>query len=661
MDLFDLVAKITLDSSEYEKGLAGLKADAEKKQKDIQKGMLAATGVGVAALGAFAVSSVKTGAEFDKAMSQVAATMGVTVDEIGNLRDFAQQMGASTAFSATQASEALNYMALAGYDADKSMQMLPTVLDLAAAGGIDLARASDMITDAQSALGLSLEETATMVDQMAAAASSSNTSVEQLGDAFLTIGATARNLSGGTEELSTVLGVLADNGIKGAEGGTHLRNMILSLQNPTEDAAAALSQLGIEVYDTATGDMRSMIDIIGDFQTGLDGMDQASKDAIVSGIFNKTDLAAVNALLGTSSKRFDELAGKIDNSAGAAERMANTQLDNLAGDITLLKSAWEGLQIQVSEKLVPALRDVVQFITKLIENFDTIGPIIAGVATAFGVFSVAINIVSIIKSLTTSIAALNAILAANPIGIIIALIAGVTVALIALWNNNEEFRNKVIEIWNSVKEFVIEAWNNVKAAFAAGAEELRNDWERVKSGVIALKDGIVTAFNLAKDKVNSIIDGIKSKLESLKEKFENVKDKVVAVWDVIKGILSGQISLPHIPLPHFEVNPPGWRFGDLLQGVIPSLGIRWYKKAYDTPYMFSRPTVMRGFGDGNGDEMVYGKNALMEDIRNAMRDVVGNRSDDEKIINIVVQSVLDGRVIGETAYKYQRGMARAMG
>ena len=477
MDLFDLVAKITLDSSEYEKGLAGLKADAEKKQKDIQKGMLAATGVGVAALGAFAVSSVKTGAEFDKAMSQVAATMGVTVDEIGNLRDFAQQMGASTAFSATQAADALNYMALAGYDADKSMQMLPTVLDLAAAGGIDLARASDMVTDAQSALGLSLEETAAMVDQMAAASSASNTSVAQLGEAFLTIGATARNLSGGTEELSTVLGVLADNGIKGAEGGTHLRNMILSLQNPTEDAAAALSQLGIEVYDTATGDMRSMIDIIGDLQTGLDGMDQASKDAIVSGIFNKTDLAAVNALLGTSSKRFDELAGKIDNSAGAAERMANTQLDNLTGDITLLKSAWEGLQIQISEKLVPALRDVVQFITKLIENFDTIGPIIAGVATAFGVFSVAINIVSIIKSLTTSIAALNAVLAANPIGIIIALIAGVTVALIALWNNNEEFRNKVIEIWNSVKEFVIEAWNNVKAAFAAGAEELRNDWE----------------------------------------------------------------------------------------------------------------------------------------------------------------------------------------
>lgn len=658
MNLLDLVAKITLDKSEYEKGLAGLKADAEKKQKDIQKGMLAATGVGVAALGAFAVSSVKTGAEFDKAMSQVAATMGVTVDEIGNLRDFAQQMGASTAFSATQAADALNYMALAGYDADKSMQMLPNVLNLAAAGGIELASASDMVTDAQSALGLTAEQTVEMVDQMAKAASKSNTSVEQLGSAFLTVGGTARSLSGGTVELSTALGLLADNGIKGAEGGTALRNVLMAIQGGKFEET--FGDMGISAYDAA-GNLRPLNETFADLNAALDGMTDQQRTEIISSVFNARDLKSVNALLNTSTERWNELTTAIDNSKGAAAEMASTQLDNLTGDITLLKSAWEGLQIQISEKLVPALRDVVQFITKLIENFDTIGPIIAGVATAFGVFSVAINIVSIIKSLTTSIAALNAVLAANPIGIIIALIAGVTVALIALWNNNEEFRNKVIEIWNSVKEFVIEAWNNVKAAFAAGAEELRNDWERVKSGVIALKDGIVTAFNLAKDKVNSIIDGIKSKLESLKEKFENVKDKVVAVWDVIKGILSGQISLPHIPLPHFEIIPPGWRFGDLLQGVIPSLGIRWYKKAYDTPYMFSKPTVMRGFGDGNGDEMVYGKNALMEDIRNAMRDVVGNRSDDEKIINIVVQSVLDGRVIGETAYKYQRGMARAMG
>ena len=337
------------------------------------------------AMAGFATSSVKAGAEFDSAMSQVAATMGKSVDEIGNLRDFAQEMGSTTAFSATQAAEALNYMALAGYDADTSMQMLPNVLNLAAAGGMELATASDMVTDAQSALGLSLDETGTMVDQMAKTSSSTNTSVQQLGDAFLKIGATARNVKGGTAELSTVLGIMADNGIKGAEGGTHLRNMLLSLQNPTDKGAAALDKLGVAVYDS-DGNMRSMIDIIADMQKGLDGMSQESKDAMLSGIFNKTDLAAANALLGTTQERFAEVAGKIGDCKGAADDMAKTQLDNLAGDITLFQSALEGAKIAVSDSLSPTLREFVQFgsdgLSQLTEAFKEGG--LSGAMDAFG-------------------------------------------------------------------------------------------------------------------------------------------------------------------------------------------------------------------------------------------------------------------------------------
>lgn len=344
-----------------------------------------AVAAGTAAVGGFAAASVTAGASFDSAMAQVAATMGTTVDQIGGLRDFAQEMGSTTAFSASQAAEALNYMALAGYDADKSMEMLPGVLDLAAAGGIGLARASDMVTDAQSALGLSTEETKTMIDQMAKASSQSNTSVEQLGDAFLTIGATARNVKGGTQELSTVLGVLADNGIKGSEGGTHLRNMLLSLQNPTDKGAAALDSLGVKVYD-AEGNMRSMIDIVADMQKGLEGMDQASKDTLLNGIFNKTDLASANALLGTSQQRFQELGAAIKDSDSAAKEMANTQLDNLSGDITLFKSALEGAQIAVSDQLTPTIRDFVQFgtdgLSKLTLAFQEGG--LDGAMEAFG-------------------------------------------------------------------------------------------------------------------------------------------------------------------------------------------------------------------------------------------------------------------------------------
>lgn len=349
-------------------------------------GKIAATALisGIGAMVAFTKSAVEAGMSFDSSMSQVAATMGKTMDELnsdvqtitlnnqqwsGSLRDFAKKMGAETKFSATEAADALNYMALAGYDTKTSMEMLPNVLNLAAAGNMELATASDMVTDTQSALGLTLEETNAMVDQMAKASSKSNTSVQQLGDAMLKIGATARNVKGGTQELSTVLGVLADNGIKGAEGGTHLRNILLSLQQAAEDGVVDFGDFAVSVYD-ADGNMRSMIDIVKDMQEGMGDLSQEAKDAMISGVFNKTDLASVNALLGTSAERFDELYESIGDCAGAAQEMAETQLDNLAGDITIMKSAFEGLQIAVSDGATPALRDSVKGITEVINGLN---------------------------------------------------------------------------------------------------------------------------------------------------------------------------------------------------------------------------------------------------------------------------------------------------
>lgn len=324
------------------------------------KAAAAASAAATAAVGAFAASSVKTGMEFDKSMSQVAATMGKTVDEVQDLRDFAQEMGATTAFSAVEAADALNYMALAGYDAETSMAMLPNVLNLAAAGSIDLASASDMITDAQSALGLTLDQTNAMVDQMAAASSKSNTSVAQLGEAILTVGGTAQYMAGGTKELNTVLGVLADNGIKGSEGGTHLRNMLLKLSAPTADATKLLNNLGVQVFD-AQGNMRSFTEIFPELNAAMSSLtDQERLDAMAT-LFNSRDIASATALLGTTTERWEELGAAIGDSAGAADQMAKTQLDNLAGDITLFKSALEGAQIALSDQLTPSLREFVQF------------------------------------------------------------------------------------------------------------------------------------------------------------------------------------------------------------------------------------------------------------------------------------------------------------
>lgn len=336
-------------------------------------------------LTSFAKSASEVGKEFDSSMSQVAATLGYTTEELSDsgseasqtletLRAFARNMGATTAFSAAEAADALNYMALAGYDAQTSMKMLPNVLNLAAAGGLDLATASDMITDAGSALNLTLEDGSVnvalvtdMVDQMAKASSKSNTSVGQLGDAILTIGGTANIMAGGTERLSTVLGLLADNGIKGSEAGTHLRNMILKLASPTDDGAAAMEALGLSVFD-AEGKMRDFQDIFGDLNKAFEGMTDEKKVQYISALFNSRDIASVNALLNTTTERWDELAAAIVDSKDAAGAMADTQLDNLAGDTKILESAMSELKITLSQEMSPIIRDITQGATGLITD-----------------------------------------------------------------------------------------------------------------------------------------------------------------------------------------------------------------------------------------------------------------------------------------------------
>ena len=444
----------------------------------------AAAGIATAttAVAGFAKTSVDAGMEFDTAMSQVQATMLKTSEEMesdvgtvstaygeftGNLREFAQFLGSNTAFSATQAAEALNYMALAGYDVQQSMDMLPNVLSLAAAGGMDLATASDMVTDASSALGLDMEQTAKMVDEMAQAASKSNTSVEQLGSALLTVGGTGKMLVGGTNELSTALGILADNGIKGSEGGTALRNVILSLTAPVEGAATMMDDLGLSAFD-AEGNMRPLNDVFADLNGVLGTMNEKDRINTLNTLFNKVDLKSVNALLAntgsnfdivkdgldksgvswdkykdavwavngvqeglfdeliynmqnakwnaedmanylhfeydidendakaivdsitasveTQSTRWDELSGMIAEADGAAAQMANLQLDNLSGDITLFQSALEGAKIAVSDGLTPVLREFVQFgtdgLSEITNAFNQDG--LSGAVEAFG-------------------------------------------------------------------------------------------------------------------------------------------------------------------------------------------------------------------------------------------------------------------------------------
>lgn len=380
MNVFELFAKLGLDSSEFEAGLD----KARSAGSALGSGLASAARVGFRAVTAattavagMGAASVKAGADFDASMSQVAATMGTTVDQIQDLRNFAQEMGRTTAFSATQSADALNYMALAGYDAETSMAMLPNVLNLAAAGGMDLARASDMVTDTQTAFGISLERTSQMVDEMAKAASTGNTSVEQLGEAFLTVGGLAAELNGGmvtledgtevavdgVQELEIALTAMANAGIKGSEAGTHMRNMLLKLSSPTSDGVAQFEALGVSVFD-AEGNMRSLSDIFSDLNVAMSDLTQEQKIQAITDLFNARDIASAEAMLNAVTQDWDSIGSSILEAEGAASAMAKTQLDNLAGDVTLFKSALEGAQIAISDKLTPSLRDFVQLGTK---------------------------------------------------------------------------------------------------------------------------------------------------------------------------------------------------------------------------------------------------------------------------------------------------------
>lgn len=546
--------------------------------------------VASAAVTAMGGAAVKTAADFESSMSQVQATMGITKDSMSNvngqsvntmdtLSNLAKTMGAKTAYSASECSEALNYLALAGYDTQQMCDTLPTVLNLAAAGNIDLASASDMVTDAMSALGMNVGDANKMVDQMAKTASTTNTSVGQLGEGILTIGATAKSIKGGTAELNTALGILANNGIKGAEGGTHLRNIILALQNPTDGAAKVMKDLGVQVFDSS-GNMRSLNDILGDLNNSMGSMTSEEKSKIISTIFNKTDLAAANSLLSGTGESWDKLQKSIENSGGAAQKMADTQLDNLKGLLTILKSAIEGFAISIGETLMPMFKSAVGKIQAFVDWLNsldegsrrvivTIGLFIAALGPMLVILGTVISKVGVtmqafskfglkVTSFMSNAGGLSgvfgkisaAIMGINPVVVaVIAVITLLTGAFVHLWNTNSDFRDSIIAIWQQVKTtittFVDEIstrLSGLQAVFKVIILVISTLW----TGFCDLLGPVfIGAFTVIADTLQSVLDIIIGIIDiftgvftgNWSKAWTGVQEVFGSVWNLIKNVV----------------------------------------------------------------------------------------------------------------------------
>lgn len=562
---YSITGDTRLDTSGFTKGVSSMTVAAGNLISDLTK--TAAT-----KLAGLAKSSVSVGMNFDASMSQVAATMGTTVDQIDNLTKVAKEMGSTTKFTATQAADALNYLALAGYDADKAAEVLPSVLNLAAAGGMDLAYASDLVTDAMASLNIeaSKQNVDDFGNKLAKAASKANANVSQLGEAILTVGGTAANLKGGTTELTTALGLLANVGIKGAEGGTHLRNIILSLQSPTKDATKLMQKLGLQVYD-AQGNMRGLNEILGDLNGALDGMTQGQKDSIINQLFNMTDLAAVNGLLAAQGEQWDTLAAQIDSADGAMGQMAETQIDNLQGAMTIMSSAFEGMQLAVYDELEPALTEAVKWGTDCISTLTSslteggpeamlaaAGEIISDLADGIaeqlpGLMTTGVEIITqLAQNLTDTMPAMldtgAEVLAALAQGIINATPTLLTSAteiiaefMLYLGDHADEIMDAGIQLLESL---VIGITDNLPQLITAAAGLIANF-------AAALISHLPKILECAAAMMTTLVDGIFYSLENLAEAALACVAKLVGVWDgsmdewghigenIVSGLLNG--------------------------------------------------------------------------------------------------------------------------
>lgn len=736
MNVMELFVTLAIKDTAYKQGLKDAEGNASSSTskiggafKTVGKAAKTAMAAGSAAAVAFTKTSIDSGMNFDTAMSQVAATMGTTVDKIENVKAKAEEMGRTTKYTATEAAEGMNILAQAGLSADEQISGIGTVLNLASAGAMSLEESASYTAGAVKGFGDSMGNASYYADLMAKGATLANTNVRGLGEAFSGSAATAKNYGQAADSVTLSLLRLAEQNVTGSEASTALNRAMADLYTPTDGASKALSQLGVSAYE-ANGEAKDFNDLVDELNGSLQGMTAEQKNNALATIFTTQGLQAFNKMTASSDATVQKFWKGIQDSSGSAAQQAATQLDNLKGDITLLSSATEGLELgfynTFSGAIRGAIKDVTSEVSGLAEamesggisgalsklaqdaiNFsgqlpgltkiggDLINGLISSVTQNSGSITTAVG--QLLNNLASTISVGLNVFTSVGVNLLTTIASGMTQgiptflgqALPMLTQFTESLRSNAGKLINAglaliqnIAQGLINSIpvliayvptiitnlagiinDNAPKILATGVTIITNlaiGLVRAIPLLIANLPKIITAivsiftafnwFSLGKNIVTGIIKGVKNLPSLLKGAAKNavngfkgafkgngilsaVKGAFTKIPSAVKSIFTKAVSLvksfpgrfksalkfswslPHLNLPHLSVSGGKAPFGIGGKGSLPSFHISWYKKAMESPYVFSDATL---FGAGEaGDEMLYGRSRLMSDIKEA--------------------------------------------
>lgn len=584
-DVGSAVGYLDLDISGFLSGLQSAQSQANTASKNIATTIgnnLQSAGKSMTSAGStltktvttpvlgLGTAAVKVTSDFESAMSKVSAISGATGGDLDALNKKAQEMGAKTKFSATESAEAFTYMAMAGWKTEDMLSGIDGIMSLAAADGLDLATTSDIVTDALTAFGLSASDSGHFADVLAKASSNANTNVSMLGESFKYAAPVAGALGYSAEDTAIALGLMANAGIKGSQGGTALRGSLTRLIKPTDDAAALMEQYGLSMTN-ADGSMKSLGEVMNMLRDKLGGLTEAEQAQVAAQIFGQEAMSGMLAIINASDSDYAKLTDAIYDADGAAQQMADTMLDNLSGQLTLLKSALEGLAIQFGEILMPYIKQFVTWLQNLTQKLQeltpeqkeqivkwaaiaaAIGPVlmvlgkltssVGSIITTFGKIPGAIAKAK--SAFTTVSAAIGGISA--PVVAVVAVIGVLIAAFANLWKTNEEFRNKMTAIWDGIKskfesfaQGIVDRLNALGFDFENFGEVVKAIWDGFCSLLAPIFEGV---FNQVSVILGSVLDALTGIFDvfigiftgNWDQAWQGVKEIFGAVWDLIKG------------------------------------------------------------------------------------------------------------------------------